>query len=409
MILTDLQMAYASFKATKVRSLLTVLGIAIGVASIVLIYALGRGITETYASSSVKLGEKIVVVTPGKFVKKTESGNIEKIDFSALLGASNLTEKDIAAIKQTSGVIATAPITLLSGLAQTESTKDNTGTTVIGTNLDFKTITAQPIKFGSYFTAEDSGRNLAVIGKETAEVLFQEESPIGRMLNFRGTEFVVKGVFDEFKQAGTTIGVDYNNSVFIPLETAKKIGGGSLEIREIKILTNDEKPVDTVANSVKTTLLREHKNQEDFTIYKRDEYRNLTEELFSYVTTFVTAVAAISLFVGGIGIMNIMFVSVSERTKEIGIRKALGATTRQVLGHFLIEAIILSTIGGFLGILVALSGGYLIAIRTSLSPSFSPLLILLALVLSVVIGTIFGFAPAIKASRQDPIKSLRHH
>lgn len=409
MILADLQMAYASFKATKVRSLLTILGIAIGVASIVLVYALGKGITKTYATDSIKLGENIVVVTPGQFVKKSESGRIERIDVSALVGASNLTEKDAAVIKETSNVVAVAPVALVSGLAQTETTKDSTGTKVIATNLDFKTITGQPVKFGSYFSAEDSGRNLAVVGKRSAELLFQEESPIGRMLNFRGTEFVVKGVFDEFSQSGTTIGVDYNNSIFITTETAKKISGGSLEIREIKILSSDKESVDTVAESVKAAILKAHNNQEDFTIYKRDEYRNLTEELFSYITTFVTAVAGISLFVGGIGIMNIMFVGVSERTKEIGIRKALGATSRQVLGQFLIEAVILSTIGGALGVVVALSGGYLIALRSSISPSYSPALILLALVLSVVIGTIFGIAPAIKASRQDPIKSLRHH
>lgn len=409
MILADLHMAYASFKATKVRSLLTVLGIAIGVASILLIYALGKGITNTYATDRIKIGKNIIVVTPGQFIKKSESGNIEKIDISALVGSSNLTEKDLTAIKQTKGVAAAAPISIVSGLVQTETTKDTTGTSVIATNLDFKNISGQPVKFGSYFTAEDGGRNLAVIGKRSAESLFQEESPIGRMLSFRGSEFIVKGVFDEFTQSGTTVGINYNNSVFIPIETAKKISGGSLEIREIKILTNDDESVANVAESVKSSILKEHKNQEDFSIYKGDEYRNLTEELFSYVTTFITAIAGISLFVGGIGIMNIMFVSVSERTKEIGIRKALGATSRQVLGQFLVEAIILSTIGGAIGIILALSGGYIIALRSSFSPSYSPVLILFALVLSIVVGTIFGIAPAIKASRQDPIKSLRHH
>lgn len=409
MILSDFQMAYASFKTSKVRSTLTVLGIAVGVASIVLIYALGRGITKSYTTDKIKLGDNTIVITPGKLVTKSASGRITKVDLTALLGSSTLTEKDVSAVKEIKGVTAVTPTAIMTGLVQTETTKDNTATSVIAVNPDFKSIVGQRIKFGSFIGSEDTGRNLAIVGKQAAELLFQEESPIGRMLKFRGTDFVVKGVFDEFTTSGTNPAVDYNNSVFIPLDTAKKLSGNVLEIREIKVLVDNNEAVDSVASNINSTLLKEHKNQADFTVFKRDEYLTLTEQLFSYVTTFVTAVAGISLFVGGIGVMNIMFVSVSERTKEIGVRKALGATSRQILGQFLVEAIILSFVGGVIGVVMALGGGYLIALRTPLEPAYDVLLVALALFLSLVIGTIFGVAPAIKASHQDPIKSLRHH
>lgn len=409
MILSDFQMAYASFKTARVRSLLTVLGIAVGVASIVLIYSLGRGITKSYTSEKIKLGDNTIVITPGKLVVKSDSGKITRVDLTALIGSSTLTEKDVAAIKEIKGVSAITPTAIMTGLVQTETTKDNAGTSVIAVNADFIKIVGQKVKFGSFISPDDTGRNLAIVGKSAAELLFQEESPIGRMVKFRGTDFVVKGVFDEFTSSGTNPVIDYNNSIFVPLETAKKLSGNVLEIREIKVLVDDTGAVDSVADAINSELLKEHKNQADFTIYKRDEYLTLTEQLFGYVTAFVTAVASISLFVGGVGIMNIMFVSVSERTKEIGVRKALGATSRQILGQFLVEAIILSFVGGVIGVLMALGGGYIITLRTQLEPVYGIELLGTALLLSLVIGTIFGIAPAIKASHQDPIKSLRHH
>ena len=280
---------------------------------------------------------------------------------------------------------------------------------MVASTPEIRIILNKEIKFGNFWGAEDTNRNLAVIGSKAARTLFQEESPIGRMLTFRGVEFIVKGVFEEFEKSNSSLAINYNNAVVIPLETAKRISGGVLEIREIQVKITGTENLDTLTQSINTILLEEHRNQEDFSLYKPGEYAALTNQIFSYITTFITAIAGISLFVGGVGIMNIMFVSVTERTKEIGVRKALGATSRQILGQFLAESIILSTIGGFIGIFVAAGAGYAISIRTSLTPAFSIVPISLTLVLSILIGTLFGIAPAVKASRQDPIKSLRHH
>lgn len=409
MIQADFQMAYASFKTTKVRSLLTVLGIAVGVASIVLVYALGKGLQKSIVNSTSRIGKDIIAVTPGKLVTTSSSGKLKSVNLSAFIGSSTLTEKDVEVIKSVSGVDSVAPIGIISGAVQTEVTLNNAGTTVIGTTPEIRKILNQNIKFGSFFGNEDSARYLAVIGGEAAKSLFQEESPIGRMFNFRGSEFVVKGVFDEFTQGSTNPAINYNKTIFIPLETAKKLGGGVLEIREIQAKVNDSQDIKAVSESIRLAVLKEHKNQDDFSIFKQDEYTSIANQLFNYITAFITAIAGISLFVGGVGIMNIMFVSVTERTKEIGVRKALGATSRQILGQFLMESIILSAIGGLLGIVSAGILGYLISLQTSLSPAFDLITIGLAMVLSIIVGAVFGITPAIKASGQDPIKSLRHH
>ena len=402
-------MAYASFKATKVRSLLTVLGISIGVASIVLVYALGKGIQKSIVHGTSRISNDVIAITPGKLVTTSGTGRVKSIDLSAFLGSSTLTEKDVSVIKGIEGITSVAPIGVVAGTVQTEVTINNAGTTVIASTPEIRSILNQKIKFGNFFSSEDSNRNLAVIGGEAAKSLFQEESPIGRMLTFRGTEFVVKGVFDEFDQASTNPAINYNKTIFIPLETAKKLAGGVLEIREIQAKVSEPKNIKNVSESVRTSILAEHRNQDDFSIFKQDEYISVANQLFNFVTTFITAIAGVSLFVGGVGIMNIMFVSVSERTKEIGVRKALGATSRQILGQFLMESVILSAIGGLLGVVVAMMLGYAISLRTSLSPAFDVAMVGFALLLSIVTGTIFGITPAIKASRQDPIKSLRHH
>ena len=402
-------MAYASFRATKIRSLLTIVGISIGVASIVLVHGLGSGAQANIVDGIRQPSDDVITVASGKLINKTGAGTPLNIDLSALIGASTLTEKDVTALRLVDGVTAVAPIGVVAGLVQTETTKNSTGAIVVASTPEIRIILNKEIKFGNFWGAEDTNRNLAVIGSKAARTLFQEESPIGRMLTFRGVEFIVKGVFEEFEKSNSSLAINYNNAVVIPLETAKRISGGVLEIREIQVKITGTENLDTLTQSINTILLEEHRNQEDFSLYKPGEYAALTNQIFSYITTFITAIAGISLFVGGVGIMNIMFVSVTERTKEIGVRKALGATSRQILGQFLAESIILSTIGGFIGIFVAAGAGYAISIRTSLTPAFSIVPISLTLVLSILIGTLFGIAPAVKASRQDPIKSLRHH
>ena len=408
MILADFQMAYASLKSSKIRSILTIAGIAIGVASITIVYALGDGIQRSTLQQINSLGDNIITVTPGEVIKKDASGRLSGIELSALVGSSTLTTKDLANIKSNKDVVRATPIAIVGGAVKTETILGSTTNTTIATDPDFIKITKQRVKFGNFISAEDSSRNLAVLGSRAAEDLFQEESPIGRQFSFRGTDFVVKGVLDNFDQPTNFI-TDYNKSVFIPIETAKKISDGVLDIREILVESKDSSSVDESIKSIESTLLKVRDGQKDFGVYKQSEYSGVASELFSYVIIFVSAVAGISLFVGGIGIMNIMFVGVSERTKEIGVRKALGATSRQIMGQFLIEALVLSLIGGIVGVLAAIAIGYFVALQTSFTPYYDPLLMIVAVLIAALVGTVFGTLPAIKAARQDPVRSLRHH
>jgi len=409
MVLADFQMAYASFKVTKIRSVLTVIGISVGVASIVLVYALGRGLEYSVSQASNQNAGDVITVSSGKLITKNSSGKLKSLDISALIGSSTLTEKDISAINKVEGVEYVAPLAVLAGGIETDAVDNPTGNTVVASTPEIRNVLDKRLKFGDYFSEDDSNRNIAIIGSKSAIDLFQEESPVGRMFTFRGSEFVVRGVFEDFGRSSSSLGINYNNMIVIPLDTAKRVSGGLLEVREIQVKKSESSSLEATIKGIEKKLLENHKNQNDFSIYAPGDYSNMAGQLFSYVTLFVTFIAGISLFVGGVGIMNIMFVSVTERTKEIGVRKALGATSRQIYGQFLIESVILSTIGGILGLIIALSAGYLISIRTALSPSFELVPVTLSMLLAIATGTIFGIAPAIKAARQDPIKSLRHH
>jgi putative ABC transport system permease protein len=213
---------------------------------------------------------------------------------------------------------------------------------------------------------------------------------------------------DEFKSSGLELAPSLNNAVFIPIDVAKQMSDGVLEIRDIQVKVADENLLNQTSDKVKTVLLINHADQEDFTIFKQEEFLSITNQVFNKLTLLVSAIAGISLFVGGIGVMNIMLVSVTERTREIGVRKALGATNRQILGQFLVEAIVLSILGGFIGVGLAVVAGVLISAFTTLTPVFTPGIILIALGVSTAVGVIFGIMPAMKAARKDPIEALRH-
>jgi putative ABC transport system permease protein len=246
---------------------------------------------------------------------------------------------------------------------------------------------------------------VAIIGRTVAEQLFQETVPIGKRLTIRGSQYIVQGIFEQ-QNSGTFADIPVNNSIVLPYEAAKNIGS-NIQLMQLYVEADSPDMVATTAESIRAILEENHAGQEDFTVLEKEEALEATNEVFYQLTVFVAGVAFISFIVGGIGIMNIMFAAVSERTREIGIRKAIGATNGQILGQFVMEAVVLSVFGGAIGIIVSLIANAALRVTTDLQPIITPQVVIVVFGLSAATGIISGFLPAARASSKDPITALR--
>jgi len=384
------------------------LGIIIGVASVVMVVSIGEGVKNQVTTQINKLGSNVITIRPGA-QPEGGAGTISAIRFSAPVSSSTLSSQDIAVITALPGVTAAAPSAVISGTVASIDNPNDTNTTVNATTVDIQTTLDQTLEFGEFFSSNDSDRNVAIIGNSVAADLFNVRDPIGRVFTIKGQEFIVRGVLTLAPENPLNIGPNFNNAIYIPLDAAKSIAGPAPQISEINIRLKDDKNMPATIEQIRQALYKAHGNQEDFTIITQAEYLSLANQIFTILTAFVAAVAAISLLVGGIGIMNIMLVSVSERTREIGVRKAIGATNQQILSQFLVEATMISIFGGLIGVIIALVASFIIRITTNIQPSISLRTIVIATAAATLVGIVFGIAPAIQAARKDPIESLRHN
>jgi putative ABC transport system permease protein len=408
-ISTNIRMAFTSIKASKTRSFLTMLGVVIGVASVVTTVGIADGIRKQVVDQIDQFGSDVITIKPGKtFAYDSSTGAITSFNPSAQQGVSTLSEKDIESLKSIKGVSTVIPSMQIGGVLSTDSKQNYSEARIVGVTGDVQNILGDKVDYGDFFGPNDNERNTVVIGRNIAEDLFTIRDPIGQTITIRGETFVVRGILQPFKESTLTISDNLNNFVFMPYGMAKKISNNSGQINEIFVQVNDIKDVNSINDQIKNTLLANHAGQEDFTILKKEDYLAAANKTMSQLTSFIVAIASTSLIVGGIGIMNIMLVGVSERTKEIGVRKAVGATNQQILSQFLVEATVISVVGGIIGVLSSLLITYFIKIWTDLNPVVSVGTILLASLVSIAVGIIFGMAPAIQAARKDPIQSLRY-
>lgn len=401
--------AMRGLRSSKWRSLLTMTGIIIGVASVVTTVSLGEGVKKQVVGQVNKLGSDLITVRPGNLVSRDKNGQITHVNLAAgfSFASSSLTQGDLETIQKTKGVDVVVPISIAGEGAKADQTEYNDGV-VIGTTAPLADAIKQKVAFGAFFEEADNDRNVAIIGQQVAEQLFHENVPIGMTLTIRGEDFIVRGIFENFSGMPLSFGPDFNKAIFIPYNAARALTDGSSPITHVLVRVKDPDTTGQVVADLNNNLRNAHGGQTDFTVLQQNENVTLTGDLLNLFTGLIAGIAAISLLVGGIGVMNIMLVLVSERTREIGVRKAVGATNRQILTQFLTEATILSVVGGIIGILLAILINFLFRIFTNLNPVISWQVVLLAFGVTILVGIIFGFTPALRAARKDPIDALRY-
>ncbi len=395
-------MAWSSLIANKMRSLLTMLGIIIGVAAVIALVSIGYGVRQQITESISSLGSNLLMVYPGA----PRTPGVRPV------AGANKTIKlsDYEAISKMDSVQAASPVAANSYL--TVYMSKNWTTTVNGANADFQYVNNWSMKSGRFITDSQIERRerVAVIGATVAKNLFGDEDPIGKDVRIDKNSFKIVGVLDE-KGSGA-MGNDQDDIIVVPYTTMMERVMGVDYLRMIYIQAKEGQDLDRVQADIENILRVRHgiKNPDldDFNVNNMASIMKTVEENTATMTLFLGAVAAISLLVGGIGIMNIMLVSVTERTREIGVRKALGATYRTIITQFLIEAIVISLVGGAIGIIVGIGASQLIGAVANIKTVVTTGPILLSFGFSMTIGLVFGLYPARKAAKLNPIDALHY-
>ncbi len=400
-------MAMNSISAYKWRSFLTMLGIIISVVSIVTIVSLGEGVKHQLSAQITRTGKDLITVRGGTIVDRNEKGEITGVNLLNLFAGNNLNETDYQVVNGVPNMQLVAPFASISGAPATDDGVRANNISTVATTSKAADALSQDVQYGGFFSDSDTDSATAVIGKQVAEQLFKEDAPIGKSFQLRGQRVVVQGVFKKFAATPLTPGIDYNNTIFVPYTFGQRLTGATLQPYQILVRPNADVSSAQAANDISNALKQAHGGQTDFTVLQADDNLALASTALSLITNVVAAIAAVSLIVGGIGIMNIMLVSVSERTHEIGVRKAVGATNKQILRQFLTEAVVLSTTGGIIGILFAILANYLLRVFTNLQPVITLPIVSVAVLVAIIVGSVFGVAPALQAARKDPIEALR--
>lgn len=406
MISTSIQAAQSSIRSSKVRTALTTVGVIIGVIFFVLISSIVDGLNAGVRDQIESLGGNLITVTPGNTIERDEEGNIENFNFAASFGASTLTERDLQSVGEVDGIKAAAPQMIVSGIVSRDEMELSNGF-ILATNPSYPDAVNQSIETGSFFGSEAKS-NVAVVGAGVVDELFAGTASLGSSITVRGQQFTIIGIMERYETNGFNFGPDINNAVYIPFETGKEFNGGVALVQEIDIQLEEEADADVVATAIEESILENHGGEKDFTVIKQDEFIDLTGNIFSLLKNFSNIISLIILMIGGVVILLVMLITVKERTQEIGLRKAVGATNRDILTQFIFEAIAVTWFGAFVGATISVAIGLLISALTELSPVFTLNTFLVAFALSSVFGLLGGIIPAFIAASKDPIEALRN-
>lgn len=395
-------MAWASLIANKMRSILTMLGIIIGVAAVIALVSIGNGVKQDIQNSISSLGSNLLMVMPGAPRTpgvRPSQGSMKSLKVS-----------DYQAISKLDGVKAASPYTANSYVTIYQS--KNWTTTVSGVSSNFQDVNNWTMAEGRFISSKnvENRERVAVVGQTVVKNLFAGEDPVGKEIRVKNIPFRVIGVLNS--KGNGTMGNDQDDAIFIPYTTAMERVEGVDYLRMVYVVANDDNGIDRLQSDIENLLRVRHgikdTNLDDFNIQNMKSIMETMEQTTGTLTLFLGAVAAISLVVGGIGIMNIMLVSVTERTREIGIRKALGATYFVIVTQFLIEAVVISLMGGLIGIALGIGASKLIGLASGMSTVISVPTIVLSFAFSMAIGLVFGIYPARKAAKLNPIDALHY-
>jgi putative ABC transport system permease protein len=397
------RLAVQSIQKNKLRAALTMLGIIIGVAAVIVMVAVGFGARSRIRAQINNLGTNMIVITPGAAQQAGVSQGAQAFP--------NLSLDDVEKIRKEAQVVnAVSPVIVTR--AQVIGAAGNWRTVINGVDTDYAIIRDWPVTSGDWFAPEDvtAMRKVAVLGKSVADQLFPGSDAVGQEIQIRNVPFVVSGVLAPKGQ--TASGSDSDDVVLIPYTTAQAALSGRTFIPQILASTVSEGDIAAAQDEIRV-LLRESRriaegDADDFTVRNQNDLAQAAEGSTKVMTLLLAAIASISLLVGGIGIMNIMLVSVTERTREIGIRLAIGARGSDVLTQFLVESIVMGVFGGILGLALGVAGSKLLGHFTGWETVISPIVMVVAVAFSGAVGVFFGFYPARKAAALHPIEALRY-
>ncbi len=406
LFINHLQSARDSLRSNRLRSFLTMLGITIGVASITAILALGIGASTIVNTQVEALGGTTAVVRPGK----TDISGIDQlaqIPTQQQFSASTLTLNDVDTISKMEGIAGVAPLMVLPGAVKGTNPAP-AGTPIIATSPSLKEVNNLSVRDGE-FLSDDLIVSTVVVGPQLAIDTFGTEQAIGKTLMLKGSPFTVVGILSRTNTPINFNGVDFDSSAFITTQSGALLNQSIPQIQQINIQVSSKDSLESTLKNVTDGISKNHLGQADFSVLSGKEISQPANRLFTAIIAITVAIASISLLVGGVGIMNSMLVGVAERTREIGIRRALGASSRDVVAQFLIESLALSIGGGIAGFITGYGLAYAASIFLPFDPGFSWLIVGIAAAMSISVGMLFGLYPAIRAAHKDPISALRQY
>lgn len=400
MLRKSFQAALESIWMTPRRTLLSGLGMAVGVAAIVILVSLGRGVQRDVVSQVESLGVNLVIVLPGRLSAENPFNPM------SFIGLSTLREGDIAAVAQVAGVRRVAPIMFVAGAAQ-RGDRWADAALILGTTPEWFQMRPHTLKYGRFFTDAEADQFVCILGPKPAEQLFGDENPVGKQVRLNSQPFRVIGVTAEDTNRSLLGSGGFEFAIYAPIRALQKAMGSQQIHRVIAQTAPDIEPT-RLQSAIHAAVLRSHNSSEDFTVLTQEELLGRLFTLLQIVSVALTGITSIALVVGGIGVMNVMLMSVTERVREIGIRKTVGAKRRDIFWQFLIEAFLIALLGGLMGVLIGWGVCAAIDWFTVLTPEVAPTTIALALSVCGAVGLIFGVLPAYRAARRDPVEALRY-